>query len=84
VAYLTLKERNIPFLNYIKYLGVISDKRVTWRMHIETTITLKAFRTFIRVYPLFKSERLTFHKALIMPVMTYVCLAWHFAADTSF
>jgi hypothetical protein len=54
----------------VKYLGVVFAKRITWRLHIET-IEAKAFRTFIRIYSLFKSERLsdniklTFHKALI-------------------
>jgi hypothetical protein len=60
----------------VKYLGVIFDKRMTWRLHIEM-IEAKAFRTFIRIYSLFKSERLsaniklTLHKALIRSVMTY-------------
>jgi hypothetical protein len=70
--------RNIPFVNHVKYLGVISDKRITWRLHIEMT-EAKAFRTFIRIYTLFKSERLsaniklTFPKALNRLIMTYVC-----------
>jgi hypothetical protein len=43
-------------------------------------IETKAFRTFIGIYSLFKSERLntiklTLHKALIRSVMTYVCPA---------
>jgi hypothetical protein len=69
-AHLTLNGRNIPFVNHVKYLGVIFDKRITWRLHIEVT-QAKAFRTFIRIYSLFKSVRLstninlTFHKALI-------------------
>jgi hypothetical protein len=51
-------------------------------------IEAKAFRTFIRVYSLFKSERLsiniklTLHKALIRFVMTYASPAWEFVADT--
>jgi hypothetical protein len=51
-------------------------------------IEAKAFRALLRVYSLFKSERLsaniklTFHKALIRSVMTYACPAWEFAADT--
>jgi hypothetical protein len=50
-------------------------------------IEAKAFRTFIRIYSLFKSERLsaniklTLHKALIRSVMTYACHAWEFAAE---
>jgi hypothetical protein len=51
---------------------------------VEATV----FRTFIIIYSLFKSEeliasiKLTLHKALIRPVMTYVCPTWEFAADT--
>jgi hypothetical protein len=50
-------------------------------------IEAKVFRTLIRVYSIFRSERLivnikeTPHKALIR-VMTYVYTAWEFAADT--
>jgi hypothetical protein len=75
------------FVNSVKYLGVIFDKKITWRLHIETVAT-KAYRTFIRLYSLFKSHRLsaksklTLHKALIRSIMTYACPAWEFAADT--
>jgi hypothetical protein len=74
-AHLTLNGRNIPFVNHVKYLGVIFHKRITWRLHIEK-IEAKAFRTFIRIYSLFRSDRLsaniklTLHKALISSVMT--------------
>jgi hypothetical protein len=72
---LTFNWRNIPFVNHVKYLSVIFDKRITWRLYIEMT-EAKAFRTFIRIYSLFKSVRLnanitlTPHKALIRSVMT--------------
>jgi hypothetical protein len=52
----TLNGRNIPFVNQVKYLGIIFDTKITWRLHTEM-IEAKAFRTFIRVYSLFKSER---------------------------
>jgi hypothetical protein len=84
---LTLNGRNIPFVNSVKYLGVIFDKRITWRLHIER-IEAKAFRTFIRLYSLFKSERLnaniklTFLKALITSVISYVCPASELAAES--
>jgi hypothetical protein len=51
-------------------------------------IAAKAFRTFIRIYSLFKTLRLrtniklTLHKELMRSVMTYACPAWEFAADT--
>jgi hypothetical protein len=54
VARLTLNGQNIPFVNHVKCLGVIFDKR----LHTEIT-EVKAFRTFIRIYSLTKSERLS-------------------------
>jgi hypothetical protein len=36
---LTLNGRNIPFVNSVKYLGVIFDKKITWKLHIETIET---------------------------------------------
>jgi hypothetical protein len=39
---------NISFGNNLKYLGVIFDKRITWRLHIER-IAVRAFRTLIRL-----------------------------------
>jgi hypothetical protein len=39
---LQLNGRNIPFVNSVKYLGVIFDRRMTWRLHIEK-IAPKAF-----------------------------------------
>jgi hypothetical protein len=55
---LKLNGRNIPFVNSVKYLGVLFDKRMTCRLHIQM-IEDKIFRTFIRIYSLFKSERLS-------------------------
>jgi hypothetical protein len=84
---LTLNGQDFPFVNRAKYLSVIFDRKVMWRLHIEM-IEAKAFRTFMRTYSQFKSERLsaninrTIHKALIISVMTYVSPAWEFAADT--
>jgi hypothetical protein len=50
---LTINGQNIEFVNNVKYLGVIFDKKITWGLHIKT-IETKAFRTFIRTYSLFK------------------------------
>jgi hypothetical protein len=76
-----------PFVNNIKYLGVIFNKKITWRLHIET-IETKTFRIFIRLHSQFKSDQLstniilTLDIALIRPVMMYACPVWEFAADT--
>jgi hypothetical protein len=53
---ITFNGRNIPFVNSVKYLGIIFDKRMAWRLLIETN-EAKAFRTFIRIYSLFKTRR---------------------------
>jgi hypothetical protein len=80
-AHHTLYGRNIPFVNHVKYLGVIFDERITWRLHVDM-IEAKAFRTFIRIYSLFRSERLsaniklTLNKAQIRLIMTYNCPDW--------
>jgi hypothetical protein len=57
-AHLALNEWNNPFINHVKYLGVIFKKNITWRLHVEM-IEAKAFRKFIRIYSLFKNESLT-------------------------
>jgi hypothetical protein len=68
--------QNIPFVNSIMYLGVTFNKEITWRLRIEM-IETRTFRTVIRIYFLFKSERLkaniklTLHKVLIRSVTTY-------------
>jgi hypothetical protein len=88
-AHLALNGRNNPFVNEVRYLGVILDNRITWRLHIEI-IEAKAFTTFIRVHSLFKSDRLsaniklTLQKAVIRSVMTYACPSWEIEADTHF
>jgi hypothetical protein len=85
-SHLTSNGRDISFVNSVKYLGLIFDKKVIWRLHREM-IKAKAFRTFIRIYSLLKSERLStniklnLHKAVIRTIMTYACPAWEFAAD---
>jgi hypothetical protein len=48
-AYLTLKGRQITFVNDVKYLCVIFDKKNTRRIHIEP-IAVKVLRTFITIY----------------------------------
>jgi hypothetical protein len=83
---LQLNRGDIPFLNNVTYLGVTFDRRMTWRHHAERTVA-KALRTYVRIYSLFRSERLsrniklTFYKALIRSVMTYACPSWEYVAD---
>jgi hypothetical protein len=79
--------RNIPFINQVKYLGVIFDKRITWRLHLEV-IEARAFGTFIRICSLLKGGSLgaeiglALRREFIGAVMTCACSAWELAADT--
>jgi hypothetical protein len=52
---LALNGWNIPFVNNVKYLGVIFDRKITWTLHIKMIETM-AFRALIWTYSLFKSE----------------------------
>jgi hypothetical protein len=45
---LQVNGRNIPFVNSVKYLGVIFDRRMTWRSHIEK-FAAKALGTYIKI-----------------------------------
>jgi hypothetical protein len=78
---------DFPFVNSVKYFGVIVNTEITRRLHKET-IPTNAFRTFNRLYCLFRSERLSANiklildNPLIMSVMTCVHPAWEFAAET--
>jgi hypothetical protein len=78
-AYLTLNKQSIPFVNHVKDLSVIFNKRITWRLHIEMT-EAKACRIFIRISSLLKNEHLStniklmIHKLLIRSMPCLPCL----------
>jgi hypothetical protein len=81
-AHLTLNGQNIPFVNHVKYLGVIFDKRITRSLHMEMT-EAKVFRTFTRMYSLFKSERLSAKiKLTLRKALVSSCPSWEIAAGT--
>jgi len=56
ISKLTFKGKSIVDRFTYRNGLIIFDKRITWIIHIETATT-KAFRVFIRVYPIFKTER---------------------------
>jgi hypothetical protein len=49
-AFLTLKGGHIPFANHVKYLGVIFNKKITWKIHTEMIAT-KALHFFLAYTP---------------------------------
>ena len=59
-------------LNYVKYLGVFSGGKYTWRINIEAieaSVVILVSPVF-RSYRLIANIKLTFHKALIRPELT--------------
>jgi hypothetical protein len=52
---LTLNGQNILFANSVQYFVVIFNKKITWRLHLETVET-KAFRLYITIYSPFKTH----------------------------
>jgi hypothetical protein len=67
----------------VKYLGVIMDRRKTWKLHTERT-PAKDLTTYIlvRTYSMLRSQRLninnklTLYKALVRTIMIYASLTW--------
>jgi hypothetical protein len=83
---LQLNGRNSPFVNTVRYLDAIFDRRTTWVLHIERTAA-KALVMHIRTYSLVKSERVSIskksvlYKDLIRSITVCACLTWDYAAD---
>jgi hypothetical protein len=81
-------ERMASFLCKPREISLcIFIKKFMWRLYTET-ITAKALRTFISIYILLKSERLsvgtklTLHKALIRFMLTYAYPALKFVMES--
>lgn len=85
---LTYEDQIIPWTNEVKYLGTWLDQRLTWRTHINKSVTktnqaighLKAL-----LYPssqlTLKNRRLLWI-SMIRPILLYACPAWATAAST--
>lgn len=82
----TLFGQEMPWMNQIKYLGIIMDSHLTFRDHIQSLLC-KANGLIVRHYPILAALTpdnlgvgLTMYKALIRSVITYAAPAWGFAA----
>lgn len=71
-----LRTRNIPFSNYIKYLGITLDKHLTYSLHIKNNIE-KLRRRVKLLYKLLRSNnisirlKLLIFKMVIRPALLY-------------
>jgi len=82
-SHLTLKGRNIPFINNVKYLGVNFDGKITCR-----NSRCQGLSNIYQNLPPFKCEHLSantqliFYKGLIRCVMTYAYPTWELVVDS--
>lgn len=83
-----LNNEIIPWTDSYKYLGVILDSKLIWRLQIEDTVRKSKAAKASLSYLLFRSSRLTIknklllYKSFIRPVMTYGSIVWGCAAVT--
>ncbi|KAK9889042.1 hypothetical protein WA026_004323 [Henosepilachna vigintioctopunctata] len=78
----------IPWTDKAKYLGVIVDRRLTWKSHIDyCTARAKAVQS--QLYPLINrrsklsaATKIRIYKAIILPTMSYASPVWGYAAKT--
>jgi hypothetical protein len=71
---------------YVQYLGILLDKKLLFKQHIEHNVS-KTKKAISILYPLLKkgsavySKKILF-KSYLLPIMTYACPAWSNAAPT--
>lgn len=66
----------------MKYLGVLLDHRLTWKLHINSKVN-QGYARLRQLYPLINRKSplrtectLLLYKALIRPLVTYACPVW--------
>lgn len=77
---LSIQNQIIPFTTSVKYLGVLLDKRLSYRHHIQN-IRDKAFQRYMALYPLFKSltsrkAKVLLYTSVIRSYIHYCCEIW--------
>jgi hypothetical protein len=87
---ISLKGNTVEWSNVVKYLGVMFDKRLTFRSHIEYSCS-RALK-FIRIlYPLIcrnshlcRSNKLLLYKSIFRSILSYAVAVWIGCAKTHF
>ena len=72
----------VPYSTQVKYLGLILDKNLTWKQHMESCIT-KAYRVFWtcrrmlgKTWGLKPSIVYWIYTAMVRPIFSYAALMW--------
>ena len=71
--------------NYVKYLGILTDKNLSWKIHIDNVATklsktvglIAKLRHFVPQHTLLNTYR-----ALILPYLSYGLIVWGQASKT--
>ncbi|KAK7791576.1 hypothetical protein R5R35_002865 [Gryllus longicercus] len=87
---LKVDDNEIPWKSEpIKYLGVLLDKKLTWKPHIHAAIN-KSNAKILKLYPLINQHstlntkcQILLYKSIILPTLTYACPVWGNAAPTT-
>ncbi|GFT74559.1 RNA-directed DNA polymerase from mobile element jockey [Trichonephila clavipes] len=85
----TMYNTTIPWSQSTKYLGIIFDKNLTWRTHIQHTRN-KFRKIMFKLYPLIgrnselsRDNKVLLFTAIMRPILAYGCPVWGYAAKTN-
>ncbi|GFV03737.1 RNA-directed DNA polymerase from mobile element jockey [Trichonephila clavipes] len=85
----TMFNTTIPWSQNTKYLGIIFDKNLTWRTHIQHTRN-KFRKIMFKLYPLIgrnselsRDNKVLLFTAVMRPILVYGCPVWGYAAKTN-
>ncbi|GFU32006.1 RNA-directed DNA polymerase from mobile element jockey [Trichonephila clavipes] len=85
----TMYNTTIPWSQSTKYLGIVFDKNLTWRTHIQHTRN-KFRKIMFKLYPLIgrnselsRDNKVLLFSAVMRPILAYGCPVWGYAAKTN-
>ncbi|GFT88387.1 RNA-directed DNA polymerase from mobile element jockey [Trichonephila clavipes] len=85
----TMYNTTIPWSQSTKYLGIIFDKNLTWRTHIQH-MRNKFRKIMFKLYPLIgrnselsRDNKVLLFTAVMRPILAYGCPVWGYAAKTN-
>ncbi|GFV58588.1 probable RNA-directed DNA polymerase from transposon X-element [Trichonephila clavipes] len=85
----TMYNTTIPWSQSTKYLGIIFDKNLTWKTHIQHTRN-KFRKIMFKLYPLIgrnselsRDNKVLLFTAVMRPILAYGCPVWGYAAKTN-
>lgn len=85
-----MDNRIIQWSDYVKYLGVLLDTKLTFTKHVNY-LTSKAIATLIKLYPIFNrrsffspENKMLLYKVIVRSALTYACPVWSMMCKSNF